>query len=435
MIVFVLDSHNLTAAQQTKSSLDTFCPEWDVILIETSPALTMNQAIMSCSDPFFMTLYAGEMVTRSFIQKLVTHMERLPSRAAGILIKQIGTHRCHVTNRMDRRGPILWRLEALSSGPIAGFATQDEFPFESYVLLEMQYRLNPAWEWDLIETDEWQPSQVVNPRWQQPEKEWECLYPILAAQTPIRPSGVPPEVTIVICTYNNRDYIRWAIRSVMAQTCPNWELIIVNDASEDDTLQLLHDVSHPFVHVFNNMVNGGKSKCLNQVLPYVQGNWLLELDADDWLEPNCIEKLLEHAVSNHEIGAIYADHTEWYERTNKQLIYKQIIRSMSDFTAEAMLRCSMPLAPRMYRVHTLKLIGGWMTSDPFEGRIYEDFQILLRISLRQSVQHVKMPLYHRRLRNNSITHLMNGKYEVWKAWIEQNICDPGREDISVLPPK
>ncbi|MDF2650687.1 MAG: glycosyl transferase family 2 [Paenibacillus sp.] len=423
MIVFILDSHHHTAAQHTKNCLDILCPDWKALFIETDYAEIMNDSILTSSDPFFMTMYAGETFTASFNMELRSCLEKMDSKTSGIILIQVNHNTFR--NRIISRGPVLWRTAAVKAGTDGGFATKNEFPFEDYVLQEKQYRLTPEWNWAVLETDGWFNHQVITSSWQQPEKVWEYLYPTIASKERIRSSG-RPKVSVVICTYNDNDYIHWAIRSVIHQSFPDWELIIVNDASDDHTFNYLQSLSHPHIHIIHNDDNCGKSTSLNRALQVVRGDWLLELDADDWLAPDCIERLMDYASNDHETGVWYADHTEWLERSNKKLVYKQSIRSMPIFSATTLLAGYMPLAPRMYRVQILQDMNGWMTNDPHQGRLYEDYQILLRISLRFDIRYIPIPLYHRRLRNSSITHRMSASYEGWKNWIKQTLQFSGR---------
>ncbi|MCS7458848.1 glycosyltransferase family 2 protein [Paenibacillus doosanensis] len=418
MIVFILDSRHHPAAQHTQRSLDAVCPDGcQTIFLDANPATVMNQVIAASDDPFFITLYAGETFSPVLLHEMERRMERCPGRTAGMLVKQTvkGKHLPDIP-----RGPLVWRTDAVRSDASPGFAAKEEFPFESFILLEKQHRLSPAWDWEELSGDGWHPHRRSIPGWRRPEKEWEWVYPALTARERTCPSQhIHPTVTVVICTYNDGDYIRWAICSVFAQTYPYWELIVVDDASDDQTQSRLEPLTAPNVRIIRNDGNRGKSHCLNLALSAARGDWLLELDADDWLAPECLQRLMDHAEGMPGAGAWYADHVEWHERANQELVYGREGGSMPVFSASGLLTTARPLAPRLYRVQVLKELGGWLTTDPFEGRLYEDFQILLRISFRYPVRYVRTPLYHRRLRRGSITHRMSGRYEAWKAWMKQ----------------
>lgn len=129
--------------------------------------------------------------------------------------------------------------------------------------------------------------------------------------------------TIVICTYNDGAYLTNAVSSVISQTKRNWELIIVNDGSQDNTKTILDSlVWNPSVRVVHNRINMGKAACLNIALNMAKGEWLMELDADDWLPNKCTEKLEEQILAlNNDVALIYGKYKEWRERTRDGTLF------------------------------------------------------------------------------------------------------------------
>lgn len=94
-----------------------------------------------------------------------------------------------------------------------------------------------------------------------------------------------PLVTIGIPTYNNAAYLAEAVQSALAQDYPNIEIIVLDDASTDDTAERLASLSaNPAVHCYRNETNLGRvatyRKCLYEL---AKGDWYLNLDGDDYL--------------------------------------------------------------------------------------------------------------------------------------------------------
>lgn len=97
-------------------------------------------------------------------------------------------------------------------------------------------------------------------------------------------------VSIIMPSWNTADYILETIESVMAQTYQNWELIIVDDASTDNTLELLKTVDDSRIKLFVNEVNSGAAVSRNKALREARGEWIAFLDSDDLWMPDKLEK-------------------------------------------------------------------------------------------------------------------------------------------------
>lgn len=105
-----------------------------------------------------------------------------------------------------------------------------------------------------------------------------------------------PQVSVVIAAYNAAPYIAQAIESVQAQTLTDWEMIVVDDASTDNTSEMVCGyLSDSRIRLLSNPKNLGPGGARNQALKVAQGEWIAVLDADDWYEPTRLERLLECA--------------------------------------------------------------------------------------------------------------------------------------------
>ena len=93
-----------------------------------------------------------------------------------------------------------------------------------------------------------------------------------------------PKVSVVLPAYNCEKYIQKAIDSVIEQTYTNWELLIIDDCSTDQTLEIAKqaEVSDARIKVIKQTCNGGVAKARNAGIDYAQGEWIALLDADDY---------------------------------------------------------------------------------------------------------------------------------------------------------
>lgn len=101
-----------------------------------------------------------------------------------------------------------------------------------------------------------------------------------------------PTVSVIIPAYNAAPWLKSAVDSIHAQSFQDWELIIVNDGSTDDTLQVAHDQKDHRVHVIDQR-NAGVSAARNAGLTKALGNFIAFMDADDAMLPDNLERKLD----------------------------------------------------------------------------------------------------------------------------------------------
>jgi len=102
-----------------------------------------------------------------------------------------------------------------------------------------------------------------------------------------------------------RKFLPRAVLSVVEQTSANWELLIVDDGSEDGTWDYLCSLASPTIKVFRNSRRLGVSRSRNRLLREAQGDFISVLDADDWLYPEKIENHAALLSSDPEIGVVW----------------------------------------------------------------------------------------------------------------------------------
>lgn len=99
------------------------------------------------------------------------------------------------------------------------------------------------------------------------------------------------EVSVIIPAYNTEQYIHKAIASVLAQTLTNIEVIVVDDCSTDNTVEVVQSFTDPRVKLLLNPKNLGAGGARNRALEAATGKWVAVLDSDDWYAPERLERL------------------------------------------------------------------------------------------------------------------------------------------------
>lgn len=106
-------------------------------------------------------------------------------------------------------------------------------------------------------------------------------------------------VSIIVAVYNVEEYLKRCIDSLLEQTCRDIEIFLVDDGSKDQSGAICDRAKEQDsrVHVIHKS-NGGLSSARNAALPLVRGEYVMFVDGDDRLEPECVEVMLD-LVNKH----------------------------------------------------------------------------------------------------------------------------------------
>lgn len=105
-----------------------------------------------------------------------------------------------------------------------------------------------------------------------------------------------PKVSIIMPAFNTGDYLPEAIASALAQSEPSLEVIVIDDASTDNTAEVARRINDERVRLLINSENRGPGFSRNRGLASARGEWIALLDSDDWYAPQRLERLLTVAV-------------------------------------------------------------------------------------------------------------------------------------------
>ena len=116
-------------------------------------------------------------------------------------------------------------------------------------------------------------------------------------------------VSVIMPTYNCGRFIKESINSVLAQTYSNWELIIVDDCSTDNTASIITSLVDSRIRYYRNECNRGAAVSRNRALREAHGQWIAFLDSDDLWKPEKLEKQLTF-MNGHNYAFTYHQYEE-----------------------------------------------------------------------------------------------------------------------------
>lgn len=132
---------------------------------------------------------------------------------------------------------------------------------------------------------------------------------VASPQTPTEvawPDLLPPRVTIVIPNHNYAQYVREAVLSALGQTYRRFEVIVIDDGSTDDSLEVMSAFAadHPRVRIFEQQ-NRGLAATRNAAIELSRSEYILPLDSDDLIHPLFLERTVPVLDADPDLGFVY----------------------------------------------------------------------------------------------------------------------------------
>lgn len=227
-------------------------------------------------------------------------------------------------------------------------------------------------------------------------------------------SSLLPLVSIIIPVYNAEDTLHIAIDSILAQTYKNIELIIVNDCSKDNTLNKLYkykdrEIDNNFnIKIISHEVNKGVASARNTGLENATGEYIYYVDADDWIDKEAIEILINEQQKNDSdiVGCNWYLSFNQNERRMNQPSFtssQDAIQKMLNGTMRWNLWLFMGRRS-LYEKYNIRFIQGM--------NMGEDLMVMMKLFIHSNcVSFVNKTLYHYGQSNNdSLTKTYSEKH-------------------------
>ncbi len=204
------------------------------------------------------------------------------------------------------------------------------------------------------------------------------------------------KVSVIIPCFNHGEYLAEAVQSALDQTCPPFEVIVVDDGSnETGTLSVLEDMSQSGINVIRTQ-NNGLAAARNNGIKVAQGDYILPLDADDRIAPGYLEKASSLLDKNPEVGIAYGRVELFEERSG--------VWEKPSFSEQLLLFENMIVACAMFRRKDWEAVGGYSKCMTFG---WEDWDFWLSLIERGLVA-ACLPevMFYYRIREKTMTTRM-----------------------------
>lgn len=201
----------------------------------------------------------------------------------------------------------------------------------------------------------------------------------------------PPKVSVICLCYNHARFVQNSVQSVLNQTYPNIEVIIVDDASPDHSKEVIKGISinHPEISYLDLPKNVGNCRAFNLGLKRATGKYIIDLSCDDELEVDRIEKQVNAFEQlTDDYGVLYSDAGYIDEQGNALgNHFSSYPPSRGEVYSELVQRYFIAPPTMMIRKEVLVELEGYN-----EALAYEDFDFWIRSSRNWKYDYVDEPL-------------------------------------------
>ena len=216
--------------------------------------------------------------------------------------------------------------------------------------------------------------------------------------------GVAISVTMI--AYNSERYVRAAIDSVLAQTCADWEILVVDNGSSDRTAEIVMSYADARIRYFRPPQALTLAECRNLAAREAHGEWLAFLDADDLWLPRKLELQLERVssdASSSEVALVYARTASFSARGEEgETIFRYAGRDLPEgsiLRALLLEGCIVPLVSAMVRRSAYWSVGG----IPADYAFAEDYYLFAAVAERYRTLCVQATCCRYRVHPDSMT--------------------------------
>lgn len=200
-----------------------------------------------------------------------------------------------------------------------------------------------------------------------------------------------PKVSVIMATYNCEKTIVRSIESIVGQTFEDWEFIICDDCSTDNTYSILLEYQSKYpdkIVVLKNDVNSKLSFSLNRGLKVAKGKYIARMDGDDESISNRLERQVDFLDSHPEYSVVGTAMIPFDEKGEKPARYYKEIPDSSDMVS----RSPFPHATIMMRREAYDAVGGYTVSKRTQRA--QDYDMWFRFfSLGLKGYNLQEPLY------------------------------------------
>lgn len=202
-----------------------------------------------------------------------------------------------------------------------------------------------------------------------------------------------PKVSVVMSVYNGERHLREAVDSILSQSLSDFEFIVVDDGSTDDTWQILTSYDDPRVVLVRNQENVGLTISLNRALEMARGEYIARMDADDVSLPERLSAQVQFLDATEDVGLVSCPFIEIDQESHEVRLFP-LPATDDDIMANLLGgRNCLSHGATVFRRECVEQVGAYRDQFQFA----QDYDLWLRIAEHYKVANLEQPLYERRI--------------------------------------
>ena len=210
--------------------------------------------------------------------------------------------------------------------------------------------------------------------------------------------SMTPQVSVIVPVYNREKYVGEAISSILAQSFTNFELLLIDDGSVDNSMEIMRSYKDPRVRLVRNEQNLGIPKTRNKGLQLARGDYIAILDSDNIALPDRLAKQVAFLDHYQDYALVGSGATLMDEKGHFLKKTKERFVSSGEVKSHLLFRCWLHHSSVMARKAVLQIYG---YREQFV--VCSDFDLFARLARKYKIGHLPEPLVRLRVHPGSIT--------------------------------
>tara|TARA_B100000989_G_scaffold124046_1_gene91740 strand:+ start:20593 stop:21987 length:1395 start_codon:yes stop_codon:yes gene_type:complete len=243
-----------------------------------------------------------------------------------------------------------------------------------------------------------------------------------------------PLVTIYIPCRNYGRFLKQSVESVLYQLYENWELILIDEASEDDTSKISKNFLKKYPEKIKFIKNDkpmGLQKLANHILKIANGKYMMRLDADDWMDEGALLIMVKKLEASKKAGLIYGNY--YYANSEGKIIGIEMREALDDDRPRSQLpphgACT------LFRTRALKSVGGYSE----EVNAQDGWDLWYKLADRIGAISVRSPIFYYRQHDKSMSKdnekLISARSKIFEQAAKKLEGDYKPTVVAVIPVK
>jgi glycosyltransferase involved in cell wall biosynthesis len=234
-------------------------------------------------------------------------------------------------------------------------------------------------------------------------------------------------ISVYITNHNYDKYLKQSIESVLDQTFQDFELLIIDDGSTDNSKEIIEQYrEHPKVSVIYQN-NKGLNITNNIAMRASKGKYLMRLDADDFLEKEALEKMSQALESDNELGLVFPDYYYVDAEGNRTGLEQRhnFEKEVSLYDQPAHGACT------MIRLQFLKELGGYNESFTCQ----DGYDLWIKFITHHKVSNINIPLFSYRRHGQNLTtnedKILKTRKQIKSVFVDEHFNSPAT--LAIIP--